>query len=75
MRQGYEEGSCTHDHTTNPNQPRTMELGTKVAHKGDYQQVAWGVELKTSVNEYGMNQRTAIVFARHKSCTRMGILQ
>lgn len=67
VRQGYKEGSHSHDQTTNSNQSGTMELGTKVAHKGDDEQVACREELKITKNDYGMNQWTATVFARHES--------
>lgn len=40
MRHGHEERSKSHDQAANSNQPGTMELCTKVAHKGYHQQVA-----------------------------------
>lgn len=41
VRQRYEEGPHSHEKTADCNEPWTMELGAKVADKGDHQQVAW----------------------------------
>lgn len=45
MRHGCEVGSSSHDQAADANQPGTMELRTKVAHKGYYQQVACEEEI------------------------------
>lgn len=41
VRQRYKEGPHSHEKTADCNEPRTMELGAKVADKGDHQQVTW----------------------------------
>lgn len=41
MRQGHEERSNSHDQASDSDQPGTVELSPKVAHKGYDQKVAW----------------------------------
>lgn len=45
VRQGYAVRAGSHDDTAGSDQPGTMELSAKIAHKGYHQQVAWGGEV------------------------------